>query len=65
VTGKIEAFASRAKIVHIDIDPAEIGKNKQPHVSICADVKLALQGMNALLEGITSKKSYDFGSWHD
>ncbi|KAF8686209.1 hypothetical protein HU200_043590 [Digitaria exilis] len=65
VTGKLEAFASRAKIVHIDIDPAEIGKNKQPHVSICADVKLALQGMNALLEGITSKKTFDFGSWHD
>ncbi|KAL4375777.1 hypothetical protein GQ457_02G041130 [Hibiscus cannabinus] len=33
VTGKLEAFASRAKIVHIDIDSAEIGKNKQPHVS--------------------------------
>ncbi|KAJ6672236.1 ACETOLACTATE SYNTHASE [Salix viminalis] len=33
VTGKLEAFASRAKIVHVDIDPAEIGKNKQPHVS--------------------------------
>ncbi|KAE9467502.1 hypothetical protein C3L33_00596, partial [Rhododendron williamsianum] len=31
VTGKLEAFASRAKIVHIDIDSAEIGKNKQPH----------------------------------
>ncbi|CAO2038754.1 unnamed protein product [Urochloa humidicola] len=77
VTGKLEAFACRAKIVHIDIyfflneivhidiDPAEIGKNKQPHVSICADVKLALQGMNALLEGITPKKTFDFGSWHD
>ncbi|KAL3364361.1 hypothetical protein AABB24_013226 [Solanum stoloniferum] len=45
VTGKLEAFASRAKIVHIDIDSAEIGKNKQPHVSICADIKLALQGL--------------------
>ncbi|KAK9278930.1 hypothetical protein L1049_028511 [Liquidambar formosana] len=51
VTGKLEAFASRAKIVHIDIDSAEIGKNKQPHVSICADVKLALEGINRLLEG--------------
>ncbi|BBH08681.1 chlorsulfuron/imidazolinone resistant 1 [Prunus dulcis] len=40
VTGKLEAFASRAKIVHIDIDSAEIGKNKQPHVSVCADVNL-------------------------
>ena len=38
VTGKLESFASRASIVHIDIDPAEIGKNKQPHISLCADV---------------------------
>ena len=29
VTGKLEAFAARARIVHIDIDPAEINKNKQ------------------------------------
>ncbi|GAA0151885.1 ligase [Lithospermum erythrorhizon] len=50
VTGKLEAFASRAKIVHIDIDPTEIGKNKQPHVSICADVRLALVGLNSILE---------------
>nr|QEG99474.1 acetohydroxyacid synthase [Lolium rigidum] len=65
VTGKIEAFASRSKIVHIDIDPAEIGKNKQPHVSICADVKLALQGLNALLSGSKANKSFDFASWHE
>ncbi|CAA0806928.1 Acetolactate synthase- chloroplastic [Striga hermonthica] len=50
VTGKLEAFASRAKIVHIDIDSAELGKNKQPHVSICADIKLALEGLNLILE---------------
>ncbi|XP_047054366.1 acetolactate synthase 1, chloroplastic-like [Lolium rigidum] len=65
VTGKIEAFASRSKIVHIDIDPAEIGKNKQPHVSICADVKLALQGLNALLTGTKAHKGFDFASWHE
>uniref|UniRef100_J3LXA0 acetolactate synthase n=1 Tax=Oryza brachyantha TaxID=4533 RepID=J3LXA0_ORYBR len=63
VTGKIEAFASRAKIVHIDIDPAELGKNKQPHVSICADVKLALQGMNAMLEHASTRKNLDFSAW--
>ncbi|KAM0009914.1 putative acetolactate synthase [Helianthus debilis subsp. tardiflorus] len=60
VTGKLEAFASRAKIVHIDIDPAEIGKNKQPHVSICGDIKVALQGLNKLLE---EKNSLDFSNW--
>ncbi|XP_058226397.1 acetolactate synthase 1, chloroplastic [Rhododendron vialii] len=61
VTGKLEAFASRAKIVHIDIDSAEIGKNKQPHVSVCADVKFALRGLNKVLEGKRGK--LDFSAW--
>lgn len=63
VTGKLEAFASRAKIVHIDIDSAEIGKNKQPHVSICADIKLALQGLNSILESKEGKLKLDFSAW--
>ncbi|KAF9591950.1 hypothetical protein IFM89_010397 [Coptis chinensis] len=64
VTGKIEAFASRSKIVHIDIDPAEIGKNKQPHVSICADVRSALEGINRLLEQGRNLK-LDFSEWRE
>ncbi|KAL6958043.1 Agglutinin-like protein 1 precursor [Sarracenia purpurea var. burkii] len=63
VTGKLEAFASRAKIVHIDIDSAEIGKNKQPHVSVCADVKLALKGLNEILEGKRANLKLDFSTW--
>ncbi|CAH9106328.1 unnamed protein product [Cuscuta epithymum] len=66
VTGKLEAFASRAKIVHIDIDAAEIGKNKQPHVSVCADIKLALGALNVILEnrGVArGKMNLDFSSW--
>ncbi|XP_047941624.1 acetolactate synthase 1, chloroplastic-like [Salvia hispanica] len=67
VTGKLEAFASRAKIVHIDIDSAEIGKNKQPHVSICGDIKLALQGLNSILEENVrgGGVSFDFAAWRD
>ncbi|KAG2678529.1 hypothetical protein I3760_11G006500 [Carya illinoinensis] len=65
VTGKLEAFASRAKIVHIDIDPAEIGKNKQPHVSICSDLRLALVGMNRILEGKRNKLNLDFSAWRE
>ncbi|XP_065873017.1 acetolactate synthase 1, chloroplastic [Euphorbia lathyris] len=65
VTGKLEAFASRAKIVHIDIDSAEIGKNKQPHVSVCADIKLALQGINKILESKSFKSKIDFGKWRE
>lgn len=36
VTGKLEAFATHARIVHVDIDPAEIHKNKHAHIPICA-----------------------------
>lgn len=43
VTGKLEAFAARARIVHIDIDPAEINKNKTSHITVCADAKPSLQ----------------------
>ncbi|KAK8510380.1 hypothetical protein V6N13_100406 [Hibiscus sabdariffa] len=63
VTGKLEAFASRAKIVHIDIDSAEIGKNKQPHVSVCSDVKLALQGINKILETKGANLNLDYSDW--
>ncbi len=45
VTGKLETFASQAEIVHIDIDPSNIGKNKKPHFSLIADAKAALSAL--------------------
>ncbi|MBO9997695.1 MAG: biosynthetic-type acetolactate synthase large subunit [Cyanobacteria bacterium SID2] len=42
VTGKLDEFASRAKVVHIDIDPAEVGKNRTPEVPIVGDVRQVL-----------------------
>jgi acetolactate synthase I/II/III large subunit len=42
VTGKLEEFASRAKVIHVDIDPAEVGKNRQPEVPIVGNVKTVL-----------------------
>lgn len=50
VTGKLEAFATHARIIHIDVDPAEIHKNKHAHIPLCADVKPALRLLNRLLE---------------
>jgi acetolactate synthase-1/2/3 large subunit len=43
VTGKLEDFACYAKVIHIDIDPAEISKNRIPQVAIVGDVKIVLQ----------------------
>ncbi|MEZ5073568.1 MAG: biosynthetic-type acetolactate synthase large subunit [Solirubrobacterales bacterium] len=42
ITGKLSEFAPRAKFVHIDIDPAEIGKNVPAHIPIVGDVKKVL-----------------------
>jgi acetolactate synthase I/II/III large subunit len=42
VTGKLDEFASRAKVIHIDIDPAEVGKNRTPEVPIVGDVRTVL-----------------------
>ena len=49
VTGKLETFASKARVVHIDIDPAEINKNKEAHVMVCSDTRPALRGEHMLL----------------
>jgi acetolactate synthase I/II/III large subunit len=42
VTGKLEGFAADAKVIHIDIDPAEVGKNRTPDVPIVGDIKQVL-----------------------
>jgi len=43
VTGRLSGFAPDAKIIHVDIDPAEIAKIRRPDVAIVGDVKLVLQ----------------------
>ena len=48
-TGKVSAFAPHARIIHIDIDPAEIGKNVRVDVPIVGDVKVVLQALNKLI----------------
>lgn len=56
-TGRVDTFAPNAKIIHIDIDPAEIGKNVEPYVPIVADAKIALQ---RLIEEVEEKNN---SSW--
>ncbi|WP_067729030.1 biosynthetic-type acetolactate synthase large subunit [Oceanobacillus damuensis] len=51
LTGNLEHFAPNAKVAHIDIDPAEIGKNIETHIPVVADAKKALVALlNAKIE---------------
>ncbi len=51
VTGRLDSFAPRAQVIHIDIDAAEVGKNRVPEVPVVADVKLALDQLLAASVG--------------
>ena len=50
VTGKLDAFAVHAKIIHADIDPAEIGKNRTPDVPIVGDARAVIAALNEAIE---------------
>jgi acetolactate synthase I/II/III large subunit len=54
VTGRLKDYATQAKIIHIEVDPAEIGKNVTPEVSLLADAKQALETLTSLI----SKRSH-------
>jgi acetolactate synthase-1/2/3 large subunit len=54
VTGKIDTFAPHAKVIHIDIDPAEIGKNKRVDVPIVGDTKAVLTD---IIAGLAKKNA--------
>jgi thiamine pyrophosphate-dependent acetolactate synthase large subunit-like protein len=43
VTGKLDGFAPDAKIIHVDIDPAELGKVRRPDVPIVGDCRLVIE----------------------
>jgi acetolactate synthase-1/2/3 large subunit len=49
VTGRLASFAPHAKVIHVDIDPAEVGKIRTPEVPIVGDVKRVLGKLNKLI----------------
>ncbi len=64
VTGKLDSFASKAKIIHIDIDPAEIGKNVKIDVPIVGDVKTVLEAiLKKLQPGDTTEWLKQIENW--
>src|SRR5438876_10363010 len=62
VTGKVSEFAKHGKIVHIDIDPSEINKNKAAHIPIVGDVADALKDMLVLLDEAEGSRQKAVGS---
>ncbi len=58
VTGKVDAFARGAKIIHIDIDASELNKNKEAHIGVCGNVKQALTELNKIV-----KAPEDISAW--
>ena len=50
VTGKVPTFAPEAKIIHVDIDPAELGKVRRPDVPIVGDCRLVIEELVAVLK---------------
>jgi acetolactate synthase-1/2/3 large subunit len=52
VTGKLSAFAPKAKVIHIDVDPAEIGKNVEPLIPIVGDAKHVLAALVKEIKGL-------------
>ncbi len=49
VTGRLEGFAPEARVVHVDIDPAELGKVRRPDVAVQGDVRVAIEALVAEL----------------
>ena len=52
VTGKLDEFAPHAKVIHADIDPAELGKNRTPDVPIVGDARLIIEELVSTIKGL-------------
>jgi acetolactate synthase-1/2/3 large subunit len=63
VTGKLDEFACHAQVIHIDIDAAEVGKNRLPQVGIVGDVKEVLQELLEHFKDDTSQIREQTQSW--
>nr|YP_009393597.1 acetohydroxyacid synthetase large subunit [Bostrychia simpliciuscula]ARW62159.1 acetohydroxyacid synthetase large subunit [Bostrychia simpliciuscula] len=54
VTGKLDEFACNAQVVHIDVDPAELGKNRIPQVAIIGDVRSVISDFILFLNNLSN-----------
>ena len=62
ITGAVDKFAQNAKLVHIDVDPSELGKVIKPTVGVAADAKMALRGV---LGHVETAREDGCGEWRE
>jgi acetolactate synthase-1/2/3 large subunit len=66
VTGKLSSFAPEAKVIHADIDPAEIGKNREVDVPIVGDAREVISELVTVLrEELAAGATPNFDEWRD
>ncbi|MGH9117852.1 MAG: acetolactate synthase large subunit [Acidimicrobiales bacterium] len=68
VTGRVDSFAPEAKIIHVDIDPAELGKVRRADVPIVGDCRLVIEELLTVLHAALSEDDRglaDRSPWHD
>jgi len=63
VTGKLSSFAVNAKVIHADIDPAEIGKNRYADVAIIGDLKESIRALIPAVDAELKKSKPDLETW--
>jgi acetolactate synthase-1/2/3 large subunit len=64
VTGKVGAFAPEAKVIHVDVDPAELGKVRRPDVPIVGDCRLVIEELIKAAKADRSKRDWpDLAAW--
>jgi acetolactate synthase-1/2/3 large subunit len=64
VTGKVSAFAPGAKVIHFDIDAAEVGKIREADIPVVGPLKLALAQLTRDVKAIEAEKRVDRSAWH-
>src|SRR5262249_60796162 len=64
VTGKVDAFAPEARIIHVDVDPAELGKVRRPDVPIVGDCRLVIEELVTAVQAMGGKDAQpDRSTW--
>ncbi len=64
ITGNLESFAKKAKVIHIDIDPAEIGKNVKTDIPIVGNASSVLHDLNTIIKTLAGKKKHENSEWN-